>query len=260
MAWRLRKNLDGADAMHFTSNLERDLVRKLRLRAPAIVEPNGVDLMEFQTLPPRGQFRNIHPELAGKPMLLFLSRLHYKKGLDLLVPALARARTRDAMLVIAGPDNDGYRAKVESMAREHGVLGRLLFPGMLYGQDRIAALADADLFVLPSYQENFGIAVVEALAAGTPVLISDQVNIFKEIFDAGVGGVVPTRVDALADELTRWMNDDALRATAAARTRAFVWARYNWQGIAQHWQECYRRLIAGHASRDDRMYANALSS
>jgi glycosyltransferase involved in cell wall biosynthesis len=113
---------------------------------------------------------------------------------------------------------------------------------MLHGAERIAAMAEADLFALPSYQENFGIAVVEALAAGTPVVISDQVNIHQEISQAGVGGVVPTEIEPLAGELKRWMGDEKLRAGAASKAKAFVRERYDWEKIAARWEEHYRRL------------------
>jgi glycosyltransferase involved in cell wall biosynthesis len=215
----------------------------LHLTAPAIIEPNGVDLDECRDLPPMGTFRAKHAEVAGQPLVLFLSRLHPKKGLELLIPAFARAKTGDARLVIAGPDADGYQAKLEGLVRQHGLAERVLFTGMLHGRDRLEALADADLFVLPSYQENFGIAVVESLATGTPVLISDQVNIHTEISTAGVGGVVPTQVEPLARELTHWLSDHDLRLAAAARARDFVWQRYDWRQIARRWTTHYGALL-----------------
>jgi glycosyltransferase involved in cell wall biosynthesis len=147
------------------------------------------------------------------------------------------------VLVIAGPDEGGYRATVEALGRRHGLGDRIVFTGMLQGLDRIAALADADLFVLPSYQENFGNSVVEALAAGTPVLISDQVNIHGQITAAEVGGVVPAEAGPLARELARWLDDPELRSRAAARAPAFVRERYDWRSIAGRWVGHYRRLV-----------------
>jgi glycosyltransferase involved in cell wall biosynthesis len=147
------------------------------------------------------------------------------------------------LLVIAGPDVDNCRPTIESLMTEHAVSAdRVLFTGMLRGRARVEALVDADLFVLPSYQENFGIAVVESLAAGTPVVISDQVNICNEIRDAGVGGVVPTQVELLAREIARWMNDDQLRAEASRRAVPFVRERYDWNQIARRWVGHYESL------------------
>lgn len=246
--WRLRRDLDGAAALHFTSATERDVTGRLRLRAAAIVEPNGVALEEFAALPARGTFRRRYPAIGSRPLVVFLSRLHPKKGLDLLLPAFARCGVAEAMLALVGPVDDAYRVQLEATARARGVGDRVIFAGMLRGADRVAALADADVFCLPSYQENFGIAVVEALAAGVPVVISDQVNIHGEIAAAGVGGVAPTRVEPLAAELRRWLTDPPLRDDAAAKCRAFVWERYDWNAIARRWVEHYGRMLKGSES------------
>jgi glycosyltransferase involved in cell wall biosynthesis len=208
------------------------------LKTPGIVEPNGLDLGEFAALPPEGAFRGRHPELRGRAMILFLGRIHPKKGLDLLIPALARLG-KEARLVIAGPDQQGYRTVVEGMIRREGVGDRVIFTGMLHGMERVAALRDADLFVLPSYQENFGIAVAEALAAGTPVVISDQVNIHREIAAAGVGQVVETNVAPLAAAIEAWLGDEKRRRSAGERGRDFVRERYDWRRIAEAWREHY---------------------
>lgn len=244
MAWQLRRDLNAAAALHFTAEAERDRAKPLGLRPPGIVEPNGLDLTEFDSLPPKGTFRSRYAaQLDGNRIVLFFSRLHPKKGLDLLAPAFAQAKLVNAVLVIAGPDSDGYGATVREMLERHGVADRVLFTGMLRGADRVAALADAELFVLPSYQENFGIAVVESLAAGTPVVISDQVNICGEVIAGGVGGVVPLDVAALAREINRWMSNDVLRGAAAAKARPFVWERYDWRRIARRWGEHYARIV-----------------
>jgi glycosyltransferase involved in cell wall biosynthesis len=242
LALRMRANLDGAAAIHYTSRIERDLTVPLGLKAPTLVEPNGVDLSEFDQLPRRGTFREKHPQVGQRPVVLFLGRLHEKKGFDILIPAFARSAPRDAVLVVAGPDRESYGRTIAALAQRERVADRLVLVGMLRGRERIEALVDADLFVLPSYQENFGIAVVEALAAGCPVVISDQVNIYKEIVEAGVGGVVPTQVAPLAAELARWMSDIELRQRAAAAAPGFVRSNYDWNVIAAHWAEHYRRL------------------
>lgn len=247
---RQRRNLNRAAAICFTTETERRLTEPLHLKPPAIVEPLGIDLSEFETLPAKGAFRDKHPQIADRPMLLFLSRIHHKKGLDLLIPAFASLELDDAMLVIAGPDSDdGYQARVERMAGEHGVAERLLFTGMLYGRDRIEAMVDADLFTLPSYQENFGIVVPESLAAGTPVVISDQVNMHDYVTRGEVGEVVPTQIAPLASALNCWLTDETRRMAAAGRCRPCVWEHFDWGRIAHHWVEHYTRLIEAHPAR-----------
>jgi glycosyltransferase involved in cell wall biosynthesis len=242
LALRLRSDLNSASAIHFTSEIERNLASPLQLTPPTIVEPNGVDLSEFASLPPRGGLRSRFPRLGDRPIVLFLSRVHPKKGLDLLIPAFAKSAASDAILVIAGPDSDGYANVVREMAAKAGVADRVIFTGMLRGRERVEAYIDADLFVLPSYQENFGIVVIEALASGCPVIISDQVNIHPEITAANVGEVVPTQADPLADALRRWMSDAGRRRAAGERGPAFVRQRYDWREIARRWLSHYTSL------------------
>lgn len=247
LAWRVRRNLNLAAGLHFTTGTERDLVGALKLKSKSIVAPNGVDLHEFGELPSPGTFRSQYPRLGDRPIVLFLSRLHPKKGLDLLVPAFAQiandVKMSGATLVIAGPDSDGYRAQVEGMAVRHGMMDRVLFTGMVTGVQRIALLAEAKLFVLPSYQENFGNVVIESLAAGTPVIVSDQVNLQAEVKAAGVGGVVPTQVEPLALEMLRWMGDADLRRSAQEKARPFVWENYDWMKIAERWKKLYGEIV-----------------
>jgi glycosyltransferase involved in cell wall biosynthesis len=245
LALRLRHDLNNAAAIHFTDEVERDLTAPLKLTAPALVERLIIDLHDFASLPPRGQFRAKYRELLtdDRPIVLFLGRLHHKKGLELLIPAMADVKPGNAVLVIAGPDSgDGYRARLEALARQQGIADRTLFTGMLYGGDRVAALVDADVFALPSYQENFGVAVIESLAAGTPVVISDQVNIHRQISENRLGGVVRTDASSVAAELTRWLTDATLRQDASRRAPEFVRAQYDREQIARRWAEHYARL------------------
>ncbi len=243
LTWRLRNSLNRAATIHYTSITEKTLTKPLKLKAPAIVIPNGIDLAEFESLPPKNSFRAKWPAIGDRPMLLFLGRIHYKKGLDLLIPAFATTQNKNAVLVIAGPSDPEYLNALKQLTAQHQITNRVVFTGMLHGPHRIEAFTDADLFVLPSYQENFGIAVIEALAAETPVVISDQVNIHDQITAAGVGGVVPTRIDALAKELDRWMSDVTLRRQAAKRARSFVNEHYDWAKIAECWQAQYSDIL-----------------
>lgn len=251
MAMRLRRDLNHAAALSFTTETERQLTEPLNLRPPGVVETLGLNLEEFETLPEPGTFRKRYPALGDRPILLFLSRIHHKKGLDLLVPAFAQVHDRDAMLVIAGPDSDdGYQATVQDMVDKHDLADRVIFTGMLFGVERIEAMADADLFVLPSYQENFGIVVIEALAAGTPVTISDQVNLHHDVTEGDVGEVIRPNVDAVADAMNRWLGDANRRADVSERARPFVWARYDWKEIGRRWVDHYTCLLEPQRGRE----------
>ena len=245
LAWRLRRNLNGAAALHFTADVERDLTLPLKLKPQAIVEPNGIDLDEFNCLPARGTFRSKYPEIGNRPFVLFLSRLHPKKGLDVLIPAFAMGAPKETALVLAGPCSKEYRAELELLTQKYGINDRVIWTGMLNGPQRIEAYVDATVFCLPSYQENFGIVVIEALAAGTPVLISDQVNIWQAIVSSHVGGVSPVAVGPLSHEIKEWLLNDSRRHAAAESAQNFVAARYNWNTIAANWARYYRNISAG---------------
>ena len=222
--------LRDASAVLFTAEEERRLAaqtfRPYRVR-PAVVG-YGVALPEAMARVDAGVFLEQWPATRGKRIVLFLGRLHPKKGGDLLIEAFARVSARDPALhlVMAGPDDrSGVRAVWEALARRCGVSERVTFTGMLTGEAKWAALRAAEVFALPSHQENFGIAVVEALAVGVPVLISDKVNIWREIVadDAGLSGS-----DTLAGTvatLDAWLGLELPRRAA----------------MRQHAVDCYRR-------------------
>jgi glycosyltransferase involved in cell wall biosynthesis len=167
-------------------------------------------------------FLTAFPHLRGRRFLLFLGRIHPKKGCDLLISAFARhaAQYPDLDLVIAGPDQIGWRATLETLAQREGVADRVLWPGMLRGDLKWGAFRAADAFVLPSHQENFGVVVAEALACGKPVLISDKVNIWREVEAAGAGLAAPDDIENVQDLLGRF-----LRSSEEARSRMCSAAR-----------------------------------
>jgi glycosyltransferase involved in cell wall biosynthesis len=248
---RLRRDLERAATIHFTSRAEHDSTRsRLHLTAPVVVRPLGIDLREFGSLPPHGRLRERYPQVGRRPVVLYLGRLHAGKGLELLVPALAQCGVESVMLLVVGPDQAGYRSKVEALMRHHDVSDRVIFTGMVRGAERLEALVDADLLALPSFHENFGLVVVEALACGTPVIISDEVNIHQEIADAGVGAVVPTRVGPLAEALRTWLTDHALRRAAAGRAQEFTRRTYDLERIARQWIDHYRAIVEAHRGAD----------
>ncbi len=246
LALRARRNLNRAAAIHFTTAIERDWVARLGLTPPALVEPLGMNFAEYEQLPAAGTFRNQHPRLAGRRMVLFLGRIHRGKGLEVLIPAMGKLKDRDVCLVIAGPDGN-FRAEADELIHQHGLGDRVIFTGLVMGGQKLAVLADADLLALPSYHENFGLVVVEALAAGTPVIVSDQVGLYPEIQAAGVGAAVGLDVTALAECLDRWLADEVLRSAAANKARPWVRERFNWDIIAAHWGRHYDQ-IAGRTS------------
>lgn len=169
----------------------------------------------------------------GRPYLLFLSRLHEKKGGDLLLRAFAREAPEPYVLVMAGPDSQGNLARWQSLAKELGVASRVYWPGMLQGSRKWSALKNADLFVLPSHQENFGIVVAEALASSCPVLTTRQVNIWKEIEEAGAGWAVEDQLDGIAGGLHEWFHHLRFhRELMADRARTLFLDKFEIQNAA----------------------------
>ncbi|MEY2495545.1 MAG: hypothetical protein QOJ45_2037 [Verrucomicrobiota bacterium] len=212
--WAEYRVLRDAAAVLFTSEEERRLAREsfALYRAREVV-------VSYGTAPPppdleraRADFLNAFPELRGKRLLLFLGRLHEKKGCDLLIEAFASIRTaagadRSLHLVMAGPAADEeYLLRLKRLAATVTKDdSSITFPGLLTGSRKWGAFSAADAFVLPSHQENFGIAVAEALACGTPVLISNKVNIWREIEADGVGFVENDDLAGTTALLERWV-------------------------------------------------------
>src|SRR5690606_8058113 len=162
--WFDLPNLNAASAIHYTAEEERKRAAFLRLRAPSFVVPNGLEWREYAELPRRGALR-AKLGLGDAPVVLFLGRLHFKKGLDLLIPAFEtlRGRVPEAQLVIAGPENDQYGRLVRQWVAARGLGAAVHFVGPLFERDVVQAYVDADVFALPSYTENFGMTVVEAM-------------------------------------------------------------------------------------------------
>lgn len=147
------------------------------------------------------------PQVRGKRFLIYLSRIHRKKGCDSLVEAFCEAAKTDPdlHLVIAGPDQDGWVPKLKAIAAQAGYADRIHWPGMLRGAPKWGAFRAAEAFILPSHQENFGIAVSEALAVAKPVLLSDKVNIGDMIRDEGCAFIEPDTLDGTRSLLARWI-------------------------------------------------------
>jgi len=240
--WHLaeRRILAGAQAVLFTCEEERWLARESFGGRPyrERVVNLGTATPPARSLGQREAFFQRHPELRDHPFWLFLGRIHPKKGPDLLLRAYAQmSRHNPALprLVMAGPCADNrYLRELQSFAAESCPQGSVLWSGMLSGDAKWGALRAAEVFVLPSHQENFGIAVVEALACGVPVLISNQVNIWREIVDDGAGLVGADTVDGTLRLLERWcsFSTETRQRMRAAAVDSFA-GRFEIGAVAQ---------------------------
>jgi glycosyltransferase involved in cell wall biosynthesis len=204
--WVLRR----AARVLFTCEAEAQLAKKsfwLHRWRPVVV-PFGAVPSEGDPATQREAFLQAHPELRGVRFLLFLGRIHPKKGCDLLVEAFLKIAHREPSLhlVMAGPDQQGWSAKLEAQVAAAGLSARVHWPGMLSGDIKWGAFYAAEAFVLPSHQENFGIAVAEALSCGIPVLLSDKVNIAAEIAADRAGLMESDTQDGTLGLLTSWLD------------------------------------------------------
>jgi glycosyltransferase involved in cell wall biosynthesis len=243
---RLRTLLHRAARIHATTVREATSNADFAGKLPTIVEPNGIDQCQFSPRPPVGQFRQQHGLDRQVPLTLFLGRIHPKKGLSLLLQAFAEVRY--GKLVIAGPDNDGYATVLAQQARALRIDERVLFIGPVQGAQRLSILQDADVFVLPSHHENFGNTVIESLACGTPVIVSDQVDLCEELYGLGFAKVVRLEVQAIRQAI-EVLQDQRCNPTMSAACREFAFARYEWRSIADRWRSHYETIITDYERR-----------
>jgi glycosyltransferase involved in cell wall biosynthesis len=228
--------LRGAAAIHYTTAGEQRLAEAALGIGRGVVIPLGVDEALLTTPKVPGQFRQHYPSLARAPYVLILSRLHPKKAVDVFAEVFLDVTRRPEFghwrLVIAGDGEARYVAALKRLVQQRGGGDRVLFTGWLSGAEKVGAIQDAALLALASHQENFGIAVVEALACGVPVLISRSVNLADEIEAAGSGWVAPLEREALARTLAEAIREDDERARRGAAGRAQALASFTWPPVA----------------------------
>jgi glycosyltransferase involved in cell wall biosynthesis len=237
------RNLRSAAAVHFLNSEEYDESRSYCVTNHPFVLPNGVFAEYFENLPDKTQLSRTYPELQGKVIALFLGRLHPKKGFDLLLPAFAQAVNSCPRLhlLVAGPDQGGYKAVLEAQIRQLGILSHVTFLGMVSGEHKLEAFASADFFVLPSHQEGDSVALKEAMACGLPVLITPACH-FPEVHQESAGIVVPSNKQAWQRALVLLYGDKKLRIMMGQRAFRLVLERYTWDKVVPQLLDVYLRI------------------
>jgi glycosyltransferase involved in cell wall biosynthesis len=236
--------LRDARAVCFTTPIERDTAAGTMWpqRWSPVVVSFGTSLPAGDPTRQREIFLSRYPGLRQRRFFLFLSRIHIKKGCDLLLEAMARVAEAhsDLDLVMAGPDDEGLRPQLEAQAKRLGINARVHWTGMLEGDSKWGAFHAAEAFVLPSHQENFGIAVVEALACGVPVLISDKVNIWPDVAHDEAGIVNPDTAEGTYRSMTTLlaMQPEERRRMVSNGLACFR-ARYEMKRTAQALNELF---------------------
>ena len=240
------RNLNNAAAIHYTAEEEKlQSHYPLKIKAPAIVIPLGINLSEYRQLPEKGCFRSKYPDLDNKLLILFLGRISIVKGFDLLTKAFAMVVQAhpNARLVIAGPEDPGYGSQVRRWLKDYGVFDKSIFTGMIRGKDKLAVLVDSDLFVLPSYSENFGVALVEAMACGLPVITTDKVNIWRKVDSAKAGEIISCNSEELKNSINNLIDHPELRKKMGKNGKKLVEGKFNWKVISKQLILEYEKLI-----------------
>jgi glycosyltransferase involved in cell wall biosynthesis len=235
-----RRNIEAAAVVHLTSEIEASELRALGFRCARLaVVANGIEL-------PAGGLStsNLSTTFANearRPYVLFLGRLNWKKGLDRLIPAMTHVRNAD--LLIAGNDEENYRPKLEALARECGVVDRVRFLGPVEGEKKWALLSSAHVLALPSYSENFGNVVLEAMAVGCAVIVTPEVGMASVVHEGGCGVVTSGEPTKFGLEMQRLLEDRKRCESMGRAGRRVVETKYIWSAVGLQMMNLYSQIL-----------------
>jgi len=238
-----RRLLKNAAAVHCTAQAELNQAKKWFPKGQGTVVPLVMDLDPYQTLPGPEPARKLIPELnSNRPILLFLSRLHYKKGVEHLIHTtdLLRKRGTDVLTVIAGSGDAIYTRKLHDLTAELNLNDHIIFPGFVSGVEKISLFQSADLFVLPTSQENFGFVFFEALAAGTPVITTRGVDTWPELEESGGGVIADGNAESFSASIASLLSDNDAPSRMGALGRSWVFENLSRQNISSKFLHIYK--------------------
>ncbi|MCG5059047.1 MAG: hormogonium polysaccharide biosynthesis glycosyltransferase HpsP [Limnoraphis sp. WC205] len=234
-----RANIAGSAALHFTSQLEAQVSERFGVSTRDLVIPLGVNPPLYEK----------NTESNNPPVILFMSRIEPKKGLNLLIPALERvlAAGHRFQFVLAGsnPQDPAYEAQIQTQIQQSSLAEYTTITGFVTGEEKARLLQTADLFVLPSYYENFGIAVAEAMVAGIPVVISDGVQIWEQVKQAEAGWVSQCEELEIATLIGSALQNQQERQRRGRNAKQFALQQYSWDAIAQQTIVAYQQILDG---------------
>lgn len=236
-----KSNINYSRGIHFTSIAEEKEASQLNLTCPGFILPHGVSIPP--NIPDARQRLREHFNLpADEPIILFLSRLHSKKGLDYLIPALGKLSHERLTFILAGSGTSEYENEVKSLLIAHGMEQRTHLTGFVKGEFKDLLMQGSDLFALTSYSENFGVAVLEALAAGVPVIVTPGVALSDIVQQQHLGYVTAIDIDAIATSLQQVLINPAQAKATGDRARQFILENYTWDNIAAKMISVYQDI------------------
>ena len=237
-----RRDVERAAGVLHTAELEEQWIREIGLNPrKSYIVPVGADIAELSHAVDPKPFRERF-NLGNRKIVLWMGRIVEMKGLRLLCEAFAQCQILDASLVMVGPDPVGHRAELESLVSKLGIRDKVVFTGFLDGESKRQALTSADIFVLPSLSENFGLAALEAMALGCPAFISPGVCIANDIAAAGAGLVIEREAASWAQVLSNLLTDSRQRTGMGIAARQFSW-RYDWSNVAMELEQSYTAML-----------------
>lgn len=242
--------LTKAAAIHYTSRQEKLEAEEAGATTRSVVVPLGIDTSVFQPGTGAARFYERFPIASARQIILFLSRLDPKKGLDILLRAFREVHTAypASLLVMAGDGDREFVAKLKNLAAELGIDEQVVWAGFLDGDDKTAAFAAATVFALPSYSENFGLALVEAMASGLPCVLSDQIGIAPDVDEFQAGSVVPCEDAPLASALKQLLADADLRRRFGENAVRLAISRFSIEAMTGSLIKLYTTIIDQHAA------------
>jgi glycosyltransferase involved in cell wall biosynthesis len=241
-----RRSIAQASGIHVTSEIEQNGIEEFGMKTPPFYcVPNGIEKMDMDSLE-RAQSK----VLPNFPYVLFLSRINWKKGLDRVIRAWRDVP--DMTLVIAGNDEEGYQAEIEQLARAVDVDDRIRFIGPVHGAHKWLLFKNAELFILPSRSENFGIVVLEAMAMSCPVIVTPEMGIASTVAEANCGRVVAGEPRLLASAVNDLLGDEEKRKSMGESGKAMAENRFQWDRIAGQMEQVYGQLTGAFGIRESR--------
>jgi glycosyltransferase involved in cell wall biosynthesis len=243
-----RSNLQHSCRMIVTSEMEDREVEALNLRVPRSLVPIGLAI-PTANLDARQKLRDRLKVPLDQPIILFLSRLHPKKGLDYLIPALEKLRDQPFTFVVAGNGTPKYEAEIDQWIEAAGLSDRTHRPGFVSGEFKQLLLQGSDIFILTSHSENFGVVVLEAMASGLTTILTPGVALSSMLEEHQVGYVTPLEVNEIAHTLKYCLDSPQRSREIGKRARQFITQHYAWNHIANQMIETYQVTLKGYRQK-----------
>ncbi|MBW4612823.1 MAG: glycosyltransferase [Desmonostoc vinosum HA7617-LM4] len=243
-----RTNLNSSQAIHFTAEQEQKEVSRLGLRTPNFILPLGLSWPN-QVVNARDLLRQRLNIPQDEPVILFLSRLHHKKGLDYLIPALSKLTHHRFSFILAGSGTPDYEAEVESLLISTGMRDRTHIVGFVEGETKDTLIQGSDLFVLTSHSENFAVAVLEALSVGLPVLVTPGVALASVVKQHQLGYVPKLDVLEITNALDEYLKNPQQAKEMGDRANQFVTNNYSWENISAKLVLIYQSILDNHQQK-----------